>query len=162
VEVSSGDDEWQSHNRERDALVGCAGGVMRGRAGEARPAREGGVGGVRRDRSAREAERRGWAQCCGVIPTCAGRAVGVGAAAGVDAERGGAGRVARRVQALCMSTTVGPVPGAGQAESEGRRRARRRARGGGRREIRPSSQRGRGAIGRADEPAWVAVRRSER
>ena len=32
------------------------------------------------------AERREWAQRGGMIPTCAGRAVGVGAAAGVGAE----------------------------------------------------------------------------
>ena len=43
-------------------------------------------GGAKRARGARTAERREWAQCSGVIPTCAGRAVGVGAAAGVCAE----------------------------------------------------------------------------
>ena len=48
--------------------------------------RAGDPGGARRARAARAAERREWAQCGGVIPTCAGRAVGVGPAAGVGAE----------------------------------------------------------------------------
>ncbi len=48
--------------------------------------RAGGTGGARRDRAALAAERREWAQRGGSILTCAGRAVGVGAAAGVDAE----------------------------------------------------------------------------
>ncbi len=48
--------------------------------------------------------------------------MGFGAAAGVDAERGGAG-VQHGVQALCMSLTGVPAPGAGCV-----RRARERAR----------------------------------
>jgi hypothetical protein len=51
----------------------------------------GGAGGVRRNRAALEAERRRWEQ---------GRAVGVSTAAGVDAKRSSAGRVAQHVQVL--------------------------------------------------------------
>ncbi len=61
-----------------------------------------------------------------MIPTCAGRAVGVGSAAGVDAERSGAGGAPRDLQGLCMPSTGEPAPEA--AESEGRGNARVRAR----------------------------------
>ncbi len=60
----------------------------------------------------REALRHGWA-----IPTCAGRAVGVIAAAleGVKTERGGAGGVQRNVQRLyiMLSATREPAQGVG-------------------------------------------------
>jgi hypothetical protein len=57
-----------------------------------------GADGARRGRAA-ESE---WAGPGGAITTCARRAVGVGAVAGVDAERGLAGGVLCCVPALCM------------------------------------------------------------
>ncbi len=56
-----------------------------------RRGRAGGTGGARRNRAALAAERHGLVQCCRAIQTCAGRAVGVCTAAGVDAGKGRAG-----------------------------------------------------------------------
>ncbi len=114
----------------------------------------------------------------GVILTCAGRAVGVGAAAGVDAETCPKEVEQEEWLDTCQRRECRRPEGLrlAQAESEGRWRAVGVSTGGergagakagaGQRavrdcETRPSCQRGRGELARADEPAWVAVRHSE-
>ncbi len=92
--------------------------------------RAGGTGGARRDRAALAAERREWVQRGGVILTCAGRAVGVGAVAGVDAKtcpkeaEQEEWRDACRLRE-CRRPEAGMAEGLclAQAESEGRWRA---------------------------------------
>jgi hypothetical protein len=100
--MSSGHDSERPRGKARPARAGGTRQHEVTMVRRARRARAGGAGSVRLNRTAREAERRRWAQSGGTILTSAGRAVGVSAAAGVvvDAERGGAGRLARRVPEL--------------------------------------------------------------
>jgi hypothetical protein len=90
--MSSGHDSERPRGKARPARAGGARQHEVTMVRRARRGRAGGAGGVRRNRAAQEAERR--------IPTCAGRAFGASAAVGVDAERGGAGGLARRVPEL--------------------------------------------------------------
>ncbi len=150
---------WAALDGARRSRWGGAGGRAGGRHG-----RHG-----QHDRAARAAEWREW-----VILTCAGtpgRAVGVGAAAGVDAEICPKEVEQEEWCDACRRSECHRPEGLRltQAESEGRWRAvrvgmrvsagraprRRPARGSRLRETRPSCQRGHGELGRADEPAWV-------
>jgi hypothetical protein len=114
---------------------------MRGRAGEARPARAGGTGGARRGRAGCRKER-----VAGGILTCAGRAVGVArdeppgrsAAQRTGAVHHDVGPIERRACAgrgLSQKSAGGRGCGRGRAGGERRGRATerrwRRARGGG-------------------------------
>jgi hypothetical protein len=132
------------------------------------------MGGARRDRAARAAERAGreWVQSGGVIPTCAGRAVaGVNAESCPnlkDAEQEECRDACRRRKCSrpedlllaqaesegrwrAVSVGVGARRGAGAEAGAG---ARRRERGGGRRETLPPRQRGRGELGRQTNLPW--------
>ncbi len=145
-----------------------------GHCGEKRAGgRAGGTGGAKCDRTARVAERAGreWAQRGGAIPTCAGRAVAGGDAktSPKDAEQEEWHDACRRRKCSrpedlllaqaeadgrwrAVSVGAGAGRGAGAEAGAGRRAARDAA---------VALERTRG-IGAADEPALVAIRRSER